>query len=89
MQSCSVNASDFLDRLNVREPLARQESLGVDLSFEKPRRIELQRLPGSWALLRDLLRPRRQRRYRLPSLTNYLINVTPCTAPRASASLAS
>lgn len=50
--------------------------IGVDLSFEKPRRIELQRLPGSWALLRDLLRPRRQRRYRLPSLTNYLMNVT-------------
>lgn len=50
--------------------------IGVDLSFDKPQRIELQRLPGSWALLRDKLRPRRQRRYRLPSLTNYLMNVT-------------
>ncbi|MES2098514.1 MAG: cyclic nucleotide-binding and patatin-like phospholipase domain-containing protein [Pseudomonadota bacterium] len=50
--------------------------IGVDLSFEKPRRIEHQHLPGPWTLLRDLLRPRRQRRYRLPSLTNYLMNVT-------------
>jgi NTE family protein len=50
--------------------------IGVDLSFEKPRRIELQQLPSPWALLRDRLRPRRQRRYHLPSLTNYLMNVT-------------
>ena len=50
--------------------------IGVDLSFDKPRRIELQRLPSSWEQLRDMLRPRRQRRYRLPSLTNYLMNVT-------------
>lgn len=50
--------------------------IGVDLSFEKPRRIDLDSLPGPWAMLRDRLRPRRLRRYRLPSLTNYLMNVT-------------
>ncbi len=50
--------------------------IGVDLSLDAPRPIELDRLPGRWALLRDRLRPRRQRRYRLPSLTNYLMNVT-------------
>ena len=32
-------------------------------------------MPGTWALLRDRLRPRRRRRYRLPSLTSFLMNV--------------
>ncbi len=50
--------------------------IGVDLSANKPRRIELEDMPGSWALLRDRFRPRRQRRYRLPSLVSYLMNVT-------------
>jgi NTE family protein len=50
--------------------------IGVDLSSDKPQRIELDSLPGPWALLRDRLRPGRQRRYQLPSLTNYLMNVT-------------
>lgn len=50
--------------------------IGVDLSFHKPRRIELDELPGPWALLRDRLRPKGDRRYRLPSLTAYLMNVT-------------
>ena len=50
--------------------------IGVDLSFDKPPRIELDTLPGPWTLLRDRLRARRHRRYRLPNLTNYLMNVT-------------
>ncbi|MDO9434181.1 patatin-like phospholipase family protein [Hydrogenophaga sp.] len=50
--------------------------IGVDLSFEAPQRIELDTLPGPWALLRDRLRPRRLRRYRLPSLMTYLMSVT-------------
>ena len=50
--------------------------IGVDISFETSRRIELQALPGPWEHLRDLLRPRDQRRYGLPSLTHYLMNVT-------------
>ena len=50
--------------------------IGVDLSFSKPRRIEYEELPGNWALLRDRLRPRAKRRYRLPSLSAYLMNVT-------------
>jgi NTE family protein len=50
--------------------------IGVDLNLSKPRRIELDELPGAWALLRDRLRPRSQRRYRLPSLPAYLMNVT-------------
>lgn len=50
--------------------------IGVDLGARKPRRIELDTVPGTWALLRDRLRPRAKRRYRLPSLMAYLMNVT-------------
>ena len=50
--------------------------IGVDLNFRKPRRIDLDDVPTSWALLRDRLRPKSQRRYRLPSLASYLMNVT-------------
>jgi NTE family protein len=50
--------------------------MGVDLSANKVRRIEHDEMPGTWALLRDRLRPRAQRRYRLPGLAAYLINVT-------------
>jgi NTE family protein len=50
--------------------------IGVDLSASKPRRMTFPEVPGTWALLRDRLRPRRQRRYRLPSLPTYLLNVS-------------
>jgi len=33
-------------------------------------------VPSPWALLRDRLRPRGRRRYRLPALSAYLLNVT-------------
>lgn len=50
--------------------------LGVDLGARHARKLEFDEVPGSWALLRDRLRPRHKRRYRLPSLTSYLLNVT-------------
>ncbi|MBA4176157.1 MAG: patatin [Leptothrix sp. (in: Bacteria)] len=50
--------------------------IGVDLSFRKPRRFDFDELPSAWAVLRDKLRPRAQRRYRLPSLVAFLMNVT-------------
>jgi NTE family protein len=50
--------------------------IGVDLDYRKPRRIEFDDVPGSWAMLRDRLRPRSKRRFRLPSLAAYLMNVT-------------
>ena len=50
--------------------------VGVDLGVGTPRRLELESMPTPGQLLRDRLRPRRQRRYRLPSLPNYLMNVT-------------
>lgn len=48
--------------------------LGADLSVHKPRPIAFDELPGTWTLLRDRLRPRKQRRYKLPSLATYLLN---------------
>lgn len=50
--------------------------IGVDLAGARPRRIEFGRMPGPWALLLDRLRPRRSRRYRLPSLPALLLNAT-------------
>jgi NTE family protein len=50
--------------------------IGVDLSQNAPRKLDLQEVPGTWALLRDRLRARGKRRYRLPSLVAYLMNVT-------------
>lgn len=50
--------------------------LGVDLSFKKPRKITFSEVPGTWALLRDKLRARSRRRYKLPSLASLLMNVT-------------
>jgi NTE family protein len=50
--------------------------IGIDLNARKPRRMEFDKVPGTWALLRDRLRPRRLRRYKLPTLAAYLMNVT-------------
>jgi NTE family protein len=50
--------------------------IGVDLGAARRRRIELQALPGAWALLRDRLRPRRARRFRLPTLPSILMSTT-------------
>ena len=50
--------------------------MGVDLSLRKARRIDLIEVPGTWALLRDRLRPHQRRLYKLPSLVAYLMNVT-------------
>ncbi len=50
--------------------------IGVDLGARNPRRLDFDEVPGTWALLRDRLRTRSKRRYRLPSLMAYLLNVT-------------
>jgi NTE family protein len=50
--------------------------IGVDLSARKARRIDVDEVPGTWALLRDRLRPRSARRYKLPALTSILLNST-------------
>lgn len=50
--------------------------IGVDLSNSKVRRIEFDEMPSAWTLVLDRLRPRKHRRYKLPSLANLLINTT-------------
>lgn len=50
--------------------------IGVDLGLNRQRRIEFEQMPSWWQLALDRLRPRRNRRYRLPSLSSYLMNVT-------------
>lgn len=50
--------------------------IGADLSLHKSRKLDFEEVPGPWALLRDRLRPRARRRYRLPTLSAYLLNVT-------------
>jgi NTE family protein len=50
--------------------------IGVDLGARSGRRFEFDEVPGSWTLLLDRLRPWSKRRYRLPSLTSYLLNMT-------------
>ncbi|WP_298830406.1 patatin-like phospholipase family protein [uncultured Piscinibacter sp.] len=50
--------------------------IGVDLAAGRPRRLEIDEVPGGWAILLDRLRPRASRRYRLPSLAVLLINST-------------
>jgi NTE family protein len=50
--------------------------IGVDLNGRKLKRLDYDDIPGRWTLLLDRLRPRRRRRYRLPSMAAYLMNVT-------------
>jgi NTE family protein len=50
--------------------------IGVNLFSRKVRTLNFDEVPGPWALLRDRLRPRAQRRYKLPSLVAYLLNNT-------------
>ena len=50
--------------------------IGVDLGARTSRPLDFDEVPGAWTLLRDRLRPRSKRRYRLPSLTAYLLNVS-------------
>jgi NTE family protein len=49
--------------------------IGIDLGSRKPKPVTFDEVPGTWALLRDRLRPRQQRRYKLPSFMAYLLNV--------------
>lgn len=49
--------------------------IGIELDARQPLQVDVDEMPGSWALMRDRLRPPRSRRYRLPSLPAYLMTV--------------
>jgi NTE family protein len=63
-----------VDVMRARRGIGRV--IGVDLSARHPRKLAFTEVPGPWTLLRDRLRPRASRRYRLPTLAAYLLNVT-------------
>lgn len=50
--------------------------IGVDLSARSTRRLDFDEMPSARQVLFDRLRPRKKRRYRVPSLVSYLLNVS-------------
>jgi NTE family protein len=50
--------------------------IGVDLNTRSAVEIKHAEMPGAWTLLRDRLRPKRLRKYQLPSIPSYLMTVT-------------
>jgi len=50
--------------------------IGVNLDARQVRRLDFDEVPDSWTLLWDRLKPRSKRRFKLPSLPSYLLNVT-------------
>lgn len=50
--------------------------IGVDLNSNKPKPIDLDDIPSHWSLLRDKFRPKKARKYRLPSVFTILMNST-------------
>jgi NTE family protein len=56
--------------------LGARKLIGVDLASKRPRKHEIDEIPGTFELLRDRLRPRKKRKYRLPSLGAVLMGTT-------------
>lgn len=50
--------------------------IGVDLSARRTRRFEFEEMPSAWQVLFDRFRSRTKRRYRVPSLVAYMLNVS-------------
>jgi NTE family protein len=50
--------------------------IGVDLNIDKPRKLNMEQVPGPSALLRDRFRPKSLKKYRLPSLVSIMLNST-------------
>lgn len=50
--------------------------IGVDLMIDKPRKLTISTIPSPSELLRDRFRPKKLRKYRLPSLVSILLNST-------------
>ena len=58
--------------VDVMARMGAGQIIGVDLSSDRSRKFEIDRVPGTIAHLRDMLRPRKKRRYRLPSVPETL-----------------
>src|SRR6202000_1265721 len=58
--------------VDVMARMGAGQIIGVDLSSDRSRKYEIDRVPGTFAHLRDMLRSRKKRRYRLPSVPETL-----------------
>lgn len=62
--------ADVMSRMDVGRVI------GVDLIIDKPRKMTIAVMPTPNELLRDRFRPKKQRKYRLPSLMSIMLNAT-------------
>ena len=61
---------------DVMERYGAETIIAVDLMSDAVRKVDVDWMPGTLALLLDRLRPRARRRYSLPSLPEMLFNAT-------------
>lgn len=59
--------------VDVMARLGAGRVIGVDLSVDREQLFDIDHVPGTLALLRDKLRPRAKRRYRLPSVPETML----------------
>ncbi len=60
----------------MREMRGVGKVIGVDVSSRSFRPLDFDEMPSAWQVLFDRWRPRKKRRYRVPSLVAYLLNVS-------------
>lgn len=61
---------------SVMPSLGAKSLIGVDLASRRPRKYPYDEIPGTLALLRDRMRPRKKRKYKLPGLGAVLMGTT-------------
>jgi NTE family protein len=59
--------------VDVMAQLGAGRIIGIDLSVDREQVFDIDGVPGTLALLRDRLRPRNKRRYRLPSVPETML----------------
>lgn len=60
--------------VDVMAQIGAGQIIGVDLSTDHGRVFNIERVPSTFALLRDKLRPRSKQRYRLPTVPETMLN---------------
>jgi NTE family protein len=61
---------------DVMARMGARRIIGVDLARRSAKKFDFEEVPSTWQLLLDKLRPRKKRRYRLPTLGSVLMGVT-------------
>jgi NTE family protein len=61
---------------DIMAKMGARRIIGVDLARRNLKKFAFEDVPGTWELLRDRFRPRKRRRYRLPSLGTVLMGTT-------------